>query len=94
MKVTKFYRVVEDWTVKNFSSWDLTIKYLQKYLKDRFDIVEAVFENGLEVTPLTEKAFNKICNTVIEDMINWNAEDTRTFFGNMIEIKEEEMEIE
>lgn len=94
MKTGTFYRVVEDWTVKNFSSWGLTIKYLQEYAKDNLNIIESVFEGGLEVTPLSQKAFDKICDTRIKDMENWNREDTQTFFGNMVDIREEEMEIE
>ena len=94
MKTETFYRVAEDWTVKNFSSWGLTIKYLQEYAKNNRDMIETIFEGGLEITPLTQKAFDKICNTIIEDMENWNIEDTQAFFENVFEIKEEELETE
>lgn len=97
MKVTKFYRVTESWSngdSKNFSSWDLAVKHLQKHSREDFGIIETPFEEGFDFTPLTQKAYDQICDIIVKDMANWSIEDAQRFFENVFEIKEEELETE
>lgn len=73
-----------------FQDWEMVLKCLQEKNERNLGMVKLILENEESsfLALLSDFAFGKIAESIIEDLHNWDVEDVKEFFCGYINISE------
>jgi|GEM_PF-3832282 hypothetical protein len=73
-----------------FQDWETVLECLQEKSERNLGMVKLILENEESsfIALLSDFAFEKIAESIIEDLHNWDVEDVKEFFCGYINISE------